>query len=204
MQTATHAQSNTCSVTALAEKIFRLRRDRSLTMAELAHRSGISVDTMRRLERGSNAPQPGTLRAVIQALDEFYPLAQQDLADLSNLTGAIPGALRSTRSPPQRHTPSHARPPRMPEGVDRESGERLVTWLERLLARASAQEVELALSVLTEYYERRMDIPDLADALTVHHPPEQTSPGIIEERSTIYGRRTAPPTKPSARRAKGA
>ena len=46
-----------------------LRRARGLTQEVLAERSGLSADTIRRLEHGSFSPSLGTIRSLCEGLD---------------------------------------------------------------------------------------------------------------------------------------
>ncbi len=49
-------------------KLRRLRRLNVLTMRELAQSSGVSVDTILKLEHGGREAQPRTLRKLAEAL----------------------------------------------------------------------------------------------------------------------------------------
>lgn len=49
-------------------RLRRLRRESVLTMRELSERSGVSLDTILKLEHGSREARPGTLRKLAGAL----------------------------------------------------------------------------------------------------------------------------------------
>lgn len=49
-------------------KLRRLRRERALSLRDLAHRSGIAYDTINRLELGKQEAQPRTIRKLAEAL----------------------------------------------------------------------------------------------------------------------------------------
>src|SRR5690606_41687595 len=52
-----------------AARVRRERESQGISRAELAAAAGISMKTLANLERGDHAPQEGTLRAVLRALD---------------------------------------------------------------------------------------------------------------------------------------
>lgn len=56
-------------IAALGEHVRVLRTDRRLSQLELADRSGVSVDTVRRIERGDLSPSLSTLSRVAAGLE---------------------------------------------------------------------------------------------------------------------------------------
>ena len=70
--------------------IRQLRRDRSLTQEQLAESSGLSVDAIRRIERGAFSPSLETLRKLCSGLritlrtrfDSFEPRHRNDVAEI--------------------------------------------------------------------------------------------------------------------------
>ncbi len=49
-------------------RLRRLRKENALTMRELSERSGVSLDTILKLEHGNREARPGTLRKLAGAL----------------------------------------------------------------------------------------------------------------------------------------
>ncbi len=49
-------------------RLRRLRQEGALTMRELSERSGVSLDTILKLEHGDREARPGTLRKLAAAL----------------------------------------------------------------------------------------------------------------------------------------
>lgn len=49
------------------------RKDRGLTLAQVAGRAGIRIETLSRMERGRTNPNLSTVRAVLRALEETAP-----------------------------------------------------------------------------------------------------------------------------------
>ena len=57
----------TCTA-AMAQKIIKRRWAAMLTQRDLARRAGVRVETLCRLERGRNVPEPGTVAKIDEAL----------------------------------------------------------------------------------------------------------------------------------------
>jgi len=70
--------------------IRQLRRERNLTQEQLAEGSGLSVDAVRRIERGAFSPSLETLRKLCGGLrlslrtlfDSFEPRHRDEVADI--------------------------------------------------------------------------------------------------------------------------
>ena len=74
----------------LGECIYRKRRELKLTQAELAERSGVTEQTIRKIEHGEGNPQLEVLFALITELkidpvDIFYPTEKSDDSSLREL-----------------------------------------------------------------------------------------------------------------------
>jgi transcriptional regulator with XRE-family HTH domain len=50
------------------EALWRLRRDRALSLRELGQRSGVAFDAINKLELGKRQAQPRTIRKLAEAL----------------------------------------------------------------------------------------------------------------------------------------
>jgi len=74
------------------QHIRELRKERGLTQEQLAEGSGLSVDAVRRIERGAFSPSLATLRKLCGGLrlslrtlfDSFEPRQRNEVAEISD------------------------------------------------------------------------------------------------------------------------
>lgn len=73
----------------LGEHVRKLRRERSLTQEVLAERSELSVDAIRRIERGAFSPSLNTLEKLTRGLEislrTLFATLEQDASEDSTL-----------------------------------------------------------------------------------------------------------------------
>ncbi len=104
--------------------IRRLRRERELTLKELAERSILSVVYLGEIERGKKYPSPVTLERLAEALDLTTP----------DLLERIAFALRGVEQPVETPRIGFLTPPRADISAPVQSGGRIVNLLAALVA----------------------------------------------------------------------
>lgn len=77
----------------LSQQVRRIRQDRRLTQDRLAERSGLSVDAIRRLERGAFSPSLRTLTKLSTglgvSLSTLFGSVEDDRADVSEICDLV-------------------------------------------------------------------------------------------------------------------
>lgn len=65
-------------MSALGEKLRRLRKAQGLTQGELAEKAGVSINTIVRYETGKNSPKLELLEGIFKVLEASVPLEEMN------------------------------------------------------------------------------------------------------------------------------